>query len=105
MELWPVRSAKPESSHTLDFLGPSMSGIRLWIGATLAFGLVETIEKRSFSRIVANGNAVRMTIFPSKVGTGRDLGQNLGPSLVQEGVRCTPRRSARGYSGSSTEAG
>lgn len=70
MELWPVRFAKPESSHTLDFLGPSMSGIRLWIGAMLAFGLVETIEKRSFSRIVANGNAVRMTIFPSKVGTG-----------------------------------
>lgn len=33
-----------------------------------------------------------------------DLGQNLGPSLVQEGVRCTPRRSARGSSGSSIAA-
>lgn len=62
-----MRFAKPESSHTLDFLGPSMSGIRLWIGATLVLGLIEAIEKRSSSRIVANGNAVRMTIFPSKV--------------------------------------
>ena len=34
----------------------------------------------------------------------RDPGQNLGPSLVQEGVRCTPRRSARGSSGSTTAA-
>ena len=34
----------------------------------------------------------------------RDLGQNLGPRAVQEGVRCTRRRSARGYSGSSAKA-
>ena len=33
-----------------------------------------------------------------------DLGQNLGPRAVQEGVRCTRRRSARGYSGSSAKA-
>ena len=38
---------------------------------------------------------------PAHVG---DPGQNLGPSLVQEGVRCTPGRSARGSSGSSTAA-
>ena len=53
----------------------------------------------AFERFRSAGGAIEVY-----VGVDRDPGQNLGPSLVQGGVRCTPGRSARGYSGSSTAA-
>lgn len=42
----------------LDSPGPSTSGIRSWMGATLAFGLVVTTENRSPSRTAASRNAL-----------------------------------------------
>ena len=55
---------------------------------------------------IPGGKAVKLVAGVKKYAPAakRDLGQNLGPRAVQEGVRCTRRRSARGYSGSSAKA-